>query len=112
MLESGDYQVAFLPISITASNTAEFFKTFKSDSSYNITGYTNEYYDSLINSLTETMTDEQKNNLFKNCEQSIISDGVMIPAFTEASYFILGKGVSGIYSFSNSEIYFRNGTIN
>ncbi len=112
MFESGDYEVAFLPISITASNTAEFFRTFKSDSSYNITGYTNEYYDSLINSLTETMTDEQKNNIFKKCEQSIISDGVIIPAFTEASYFILGKGVSGIYSFSNSEIYFRNGTMN
>lgn len=112
LFNSGNYQIAFLPVSITASNTAEFFRTFKSDSSYNITSYTNEYYDSLINSLTDTMTDEQKNNLFKKCEQTVISDAVVIPVYTEASYFILGKGVSGIYSFSNSEIYFRNGTTN
>ncbi len=112
LFNSGNYQIAFLPVSITASNTAEFFRTFKSDSSYNITSYANEYYDSLINSLTDTMTDEQKNNLFKKCEQTVISDAVVIPVYTEASYFILGKGVSGIYSFSNSEIYFRNGTTN
>lgn len=111
LFNSGKYQIAFLPVSLTASNTAEFFRTFKSDSSYNITGYTNEIYDNLINSLTDTMTDEQKNNIFKKCEQTIISDGVVIPVCTEASYFILGKNVEGIYSFSNSEIYFRNGTI-
>lgn len=111
LLYSDKYQVAFLPVSVTASNTAEFFRTFKSDSSYNVTGYTNENYDNLINSLTDTMSDEQKNNIFKKCEQTVISDGAVIPVCTEASYFILGKNAEGIYSFSNSEIYFRNGYV-
>ncbi|MBQ8210099.1 MAG: peptide ABC transporter substrate-binding protein [Clostridia bacterium] len=111
LFNSGNYQIAFLPVTVTASNTAEFLGTFKSGSSYNITGYANEFYDNLIDSLTNTMTDEQKNDIFKKCEQTVISDAVIIPVYTEASYFILGKNVSGIYSFSESEIYFRNGNI-
>lgn len=112
LFSAGNYQIAFLPVSITASNTAEYFRTFKSDSSYNITGYSDKNYDSLIDSLTDTMTSEQKNNIFKKCEQTLISDAVVLPTFTEASYFIQGKNVSGIYSFSGSEVYFRNGIIN
>lgn len=109
MLLSGNYQVAFLPVTVTATNTAEFFRTFMTGSDYNVAGYANSNYDNLINSLTKTMTDEQKIEVYKSCEQSLISYGVVIPAFTEASYFVTGKDVSGIYSFSESEVYFRNG---
>ena len=111
LFNAGKYQIAFLPVSVTASNTAEFFRTFRSDSSYNVTGYTNENFDTLINSLTDTMSDEQKNNIFKKCEQMVISDGAVIPVCTEASYFVTGNEAEGIYSFSNSEIYFRNGYV-
>lgn len=111
LFNSGSYQIAFLPISVTATNTAEYFRTFKSDSTYNITGYKNMSYDALLNSLSDSMTQNDKNKVFAKCEQTIISDAVVIPVFTEASYFIQGKDVSGIYSFSSSEIYFRNGTI-
>ncbi len=109
MLNSGNYQVAFLPVTVTATNTAEFFRTFMTGSDYNVAGYANSNYDNLINSLTKTMTQEQKAEVYKSCEQTLISYGVVIPAFTEASYFVTGKGVSGIYSFSESEVYFRNG---
>lgn len=111
LFNSGSYQIAFLPVSVTATNTAEYFRTFKSDSTYNITGYKNMSYDALLNSLSDSMTQDDKNKVFAKCEQTIISDAVIIPAFTEASYFIQGKEVSGIYSFSSSEVYFRNGTI-
>lgn len=111
ILKNGNYQIAFLPVSLTATNTAEYFRTFKSDSTYNVTGYQNTAYDSLLNSLSDSMTQDEKNNVFAKCEQTLISDAMVIPAFTEASYFIQGKDVSGIYSFSSSEVYFRNGTI-
>ena len=111
LFNKGSYQIAFLPISVTATNTAEYFRTFRSDSTYNITGYKNETYDALINSLSDSMTQDEKNIVFSKCEQTIISDAVVVPAFTEASYFIQGKDVSGIYSFSSSEVYFRNGII-
>lgn len=111
LFKAGDYQIAFLPVSVTATNTAEYFRTFKSDSTYNVTGYQNTAYDNLLNSLSDSMTQDEKNNVFAKCEQTLIYDAVVIPAFTEASYFIQGKDVSGIYSFSSSEVYFRNGTI-
>ena len=107
-LYAGNYQIAFLPMTVTATNTAEYFRTFMSLSDYNVSGYRNSNYDELINSLSGKMSDEQKIDVFKSCEQSLISHGVVIPAFTEASYFVTGKGVSGIYSFSESEVYFRN----
>lgn len=110
MLNSGKYQIAFLPVTVTATNTAELFRTFMSNSDYNVTGYTNSNYDDLINSLTKNMTQTERDKIFKSCEQSLISYGVLIPAFTEASYFITNNQVKGIYSFSESEIYFRNGS--
>lgn len=109
MMFNGNYQIAFLPVNITASNTAEFYRTFMSDSDYNVTGYKNANYDSLINSLTNSMSDEEEYAVYKSCEQSLITYGVIVPAFTEASYFITGKDTSGVYSFSESEVYFRNG---
>ena len=111
MLNSGNYQIAFLPVTVTATNTAEYFRTFMSASDYNVSGYKNSNYDALINSLSGQMTEEQEIDVYKSCEQSLISHAVVIPAFTEASYFVTGKGVSGIYSFSESEVYFRNGTL-
>lgn len=112
LFAAGDYEIAFLPVSVTAANTSEYFRTFVSDSSYNVTGYANINYDNLINSMTDDMAESKKTEIYKSCEQSLIAHGVVIPAFTEASYFVLNKGVSGIYSFSNSEVYFRNGTVN
>lgn len=109
MLNSGNYQIAFLPVDVTATNTAEFFRTFMTTSDYNVAGYANSNYDNLINSLTKTMTDEKKTEVYKSCEQTLISYGVVVPAFTEASYFVTGENVSGIYSFSEGEVYFRNG---
>lgn len=111
MLYSGNYQIAFLPMTVTATNTAEYFRNFMSSSDYNVAGYKNSNYDELINSLSGNMTEQQKTEVYKSCEQSLISHGVVVPAFTEASYFVTGKNVSGIYSFSESEVYFRNGTI-
>ncbi len=111
MLSSGNYQIAFLPMTVTATNTAEYFRTFMSLSDYNVAGYSNSNYDELINSLSGTMSEQQKTEVYKSCEQSLISHAVVVPAFTEASYFVTGKGVSGIYSFSESEVYFRNGIL-
>lgn len=109
LFASGDFEIAFLPVSVEATNTAEFFRTFTTDSTYNVTGYANPNYDALLSSLSDTMTDEEQTEVYKSCEQSLISHGVVIPAFTEASYFILGENVTGIYSFSKNEVYFRNG---
>lgn len=109
LFASGDFEIAFLPVSIESTNTAEFFRAFTTDSTYNVTGYANPNYDALLSSLSDTMTDEEQTEVYKSCEQSLVSHGVVIPAFTEASYFILGENVTGIYSFSKNEVYFRNG---
>ncbi|MCD7775336.1 MAG: ABC transporter substrate-binding protein, partial [Clostridiales bacterium] len=111
LMQSGDYEIAFLPVEFSAFNTSEYFKSYVSDSAYNITAYSSEDYDSLVNSITNSMSDDEKISVYKECEQMLISDGVVIPAYTEASYFVQGKGVSGIYSVSEEEIYFRLGTI-
>lgn len=112
LFERGDYEVAFLPNTVKAANTSEYFRTFLSGSDYNITGYANTNYDELINSITMHMTTEETEEIYKRCEQSLISHAVVVPVFTEASYFVMGENVTGIYSFSDSEIYFRKGLAN
>ncbi len=111
LMQSGDYEIAFLPVEFASFNTSEYFRSYMSDSSYNVTGYSNTSYDSLINSITYSMTEDEKTAVYKECEQTLISDAVVIPMYTEASYFVQGKGVSGIYFVSKEEVYFRNGTI-
>ncbi len=110
LFADGDYEIAFLPVSVSATNTAEYFRMFTSGSDYNVTGYSNVNYDNLINSMTDNMSLDKKTEIYKSCEQTLIAHGVVVPAFTEASYFVLGKGTYGIYSFSEGEVYFRNGT--
>lgn len=111
LMNSGKYQIAFLPLLINTSNTADLLGMFKSDSANNTTGYFNVNYDSLISSLTDSMTQEEQAGVFKSCEQSLITYAVVIPVYTEATYFIMGKNVHGMYSFSQNEVYFRNSTI-
>lgn len=108
LFNSGEYEIAFLPVSITSSNTAEYWRTYTSSSDSNVTGYANPNYDALILSVTSDMSDDEKIEVYKSCEQTLISHAVAVPAFTEETYFVSGKGVSGIYGFSESEIYFRN----
>lgn len=109
LFDSGDYEIAFLPYTTHASNTSEFFRNFTTDSDYNITSYANSNYDELISSVTMNMSKQDKEEIYKRCEQSLISHAAVVPAFTEESYFVTGKDVTGIYSFSDSEIYFRKG---
>lgn len=112
LFKSGNYEIAFLPVSVSAANTSEYFRTYLSGSEHNVTGYANTNYDELVNSVTMNMTTAEKEEIYKRCEQSLISHAVAVPVFTEASYFIMNEDVEGLYSFSDNEIYFRKGITN
>ena len=111
LFNSGKYEIAFIPFDIESSKVLDFLRSFTTGFSENITGYSNTEYDGKVKTVTSSMSDSEKNEIYKSCEQMLISDGLTVPLYTEASYFVTGKDVTGIYELSEGEVYFRNGII-
>lgn len=111
LFNAGDYELAFMPLSVTAGSSAEFFRMFASSSDYNVAGYENPDYDKALNSMSLDMDSQKISEVYKNLEQTLISDCVVVPAFTEASYFVVNSDVQGVYSFSDGEVYFRDAVL-
>lgn len=110
-LQYGDYQIAFLPCALGSLSDAELFSRFLSGSSGNPVSMNDKAYDGLFTAITDGMTDEQKLVAYQDCEQRILSEGYVVPVFTTATYFVCGRGVSGIEAVSPEEVYFLWGDI-
>ena len=68
-------------------------------------------YDGLFTAITDGMTEAQKLEAYRDCEARILSEGYVVPAYTTATYFVCGRGVTGIVAVSPDEVYFRWGNI-
>ena len=110
-LQYGDYQIAFLPCALGSLPDAELFSRFLSNASGNPVSMADKAYDGLFTAITDGMTEAQKLEAYRDCEARILSEGYVVPAYTTATYFVCGRGVTGIVAVSPDEVYFRWGNI-
>ncbi|MCR5781913.1 MAG: peptide ABC transporter substrate-binding protein [Clostridia bacterium] len=103
-----NYELCLLPMTINTSGTTDLFRLFTTGNTYNYPGYMNSNYDKLVNSITANLSDDEKITKYKECEQTLISHAVVVPVFTEASYFVANKSIAGLQYVSDGEIYFNN----
>ena len=103
-----NYECALLPITVNTSGTTDLFRLFTTGNAYNYAGYMNSNYDKLVNSVTADLSNEEMITKYKECEQTLISHAVLVPMFTEASYFASNKHITGLVYVSDGEIYFNN----
>ena len=103
-----NYEICLLPMTVNTSGTTDLFRLFTTGNTYNYPGYMNSNYDKLVNSITADLSDEEKIKKYKECEQTLISHAVVVPVFTEASYFVANKSIAGLQYVSDGEIYFNN----
>lgn len=95
-VNKGDYALAILPLSAAYSSPDSLLSAFRSDSSENITGYSNQTYDRLLDQ-TAAAAGEEQYRLFSQAEQLLLSDCPVIPLYVETSYYVMAKGVSEIH---------------
>lgn len=91
-LKSGDFQIAYAPI--TAENG--FAADFLNNGVVSITGYKNSEFTSLIDS-AQRGDDKQRVKELKDAEEILISDAVLLPVFFAESYYGMNNEAQGIY---------------
>ena len=74
-------------------------------------GYKSESYDALFDSVRTANNTQAKIEIYKQLEQKLMDDCVLLPVLTQNSYFVLNSSISGVYALSQSEVYFIKGTI-
>ena len=110
-VKNGNYQIAFCPVSYTSNKVYAMLGGFTSESSSNLMGYKSESYDALFDSVRTANNTQAKIEIYKQLEQKLMDDCVLLPVLTQNSYFVLNSSISGVYALSQSEVYFIKGTI-
>ncbi len=109
-MKNGNYQIAFYDYSAQTDSAYQFFGTFTDKSPNNITGYTGQGMEELIAKLYSG-TDENYRSVYQSVESKISAASLIIPVWSENSYFICTEDISGVMYFSGSDrLYFHKAT--
>lgn len=106
-VSNGNFSIAIIPITLSEPNPYWFFNQFTSQSTRNYVGYQNTAYDTLLTQALSAATTEQQANLLSQCEQMLIDDAVIVPLYTQTSYYAANQSI-GHYAISpfHNRIYF------
>lgn len=94
-VRSGDYAAAIFPLSAEYSSPDSILSYFRSDSPTNFTGFSNEQFDTLLQSAS-TLSAGERVEAYSQAEQLLLTECPVIPLYFETSYYGAAEGVSGI----------------
>lgn len=104
-----DYQLALTTIAYRSDTAFNALSRYKSDSAENIIGLHSKTYDSLVDSIKLAEGLSHSIKAAERCESYLISAAAIIPLYEESLYFGMGKGVSGTFWCTCSDIvYFKH----
>ena len=95
-IEANDFDIALYSFDLPANNTAEILKLFSSGSEYNITGYTNAAYDSILNKSHALIGDAILESYIA-AEQLLLLELPLAPLVFEQKAYFLNDKISGAY---------------
>jgi len=95
-LKSGNFTVAFVPISSSNGSVATFLKQFTSNSSQNYYGFADNNYDSIVSGISTCMDTAQLSQLINNAQNILMSDPFIIPIFSSPTTFAYSNTFSDI----------------
>lgn len=109
-VETGNYQIAFYDYSAQTDSAYEFFGTFTSSSPYNVTGFDGFGMEALIGKLYGG-NEENFNSVYSSIESKISASSVIIPVWSENTYFVCTENVKDVIYFSGEDkLYFHTAT--
>lgn len=109
-LSKGEYQIAFCPLKSDAASAYEYFGNYTPSKNSSVTGYANA---SVTSMLTELYSggDKKAQTVYSELEQKLADVSFMIPVWTEKTYFVSTKDVSGAIVGDNTDmLYLYNAT--
>ncbi len=110
--EGGDWQLAFTDISFGHLTAFNGLLQFTSDSSENITGFSDKNFDRIVGSIKTTSGFKASVETTKKAEQYLLDSCVVIPLYDSPVYYGLGKGVENvIFNPTGDIVYFRDTTV-
>lgn len=109
MQKSGDYDLLCMNINIMNCGDPEnqINTYFKSDGTYNATGYKNEKFDSIMEEVSKESDYNTRKNLVIQAEQILLDDAVAIFYCYPITNFVMNNNIYGIKS-SSSDFYWIN----
>lgn len=111
-VESGEYQIAFYPVSAHSDNAYDYFGAFTPLSPYNFTGYNDPVTVTLLSGLCAG-GDAEYTEGYELLENKLAAAGIMLPVWEESSYFVTEKNVSGvIFEIGSDRLYLHNASDN
>lgn len=105
-IKSGEYSLVIYDLSVDSDKSADFLSIFKSDSQYNVFGYSSEEYDRMTEDLNGNATQKK----VVSCESHLLKNAIAVPLNYKNTVFAVAKGTSGVYSAGDrANIYFYKG---
>lgn len=109
-VDSGNYQIAFCDYTAQTDSAYEYFGTFTASSPYNITGYDGFGMEELLAKLHSGDRDNY-NSVYASIESKLSAASVLLPVWSESSYFVMTENVRDVLFFSGSDkLYFHKAT--
>ena len=96
-LESGDYEIAVQKLTGKYDSPAAFLEQFSSKNSANYSGYSNAYFEIILEKAQKAVDYSDSAELFAEAENTLIEDAGFVPIYCENVYFFRQKDAEDVY---------------
>ncbi len=105
-IRNGDFDIAIYNLTVDSDKSVNFLSMFKTGNENNVSGYSSEEFDRIIDDLSMSSTKEKA----VYCESYLLKNAVVLPLTYESTILAVAKGTTGVYSAGDSSnIYFYKG---
>ena len=110
IIKSGNYQIAFYSYCAETESAYEYFGRYTSSSPYNVTGFDGFGMEEIIANMYSG-GENKLETVYSSIESKLSTASIIIPVWTESSYFVCTKDVRGAMYFSGRDkLYFHKAT--
>lgn len=107
-LENGNFDCAVISLNGDYNSPYALLSKFSSGYSKNISGFSDEEFDTLLSEAIKEPKEEKAAESYKKAEQIILSNGVFLPLYYQSEYFVVDKDYLGIhYDFDTRIVNFQ-----
>lgn len=108
-VKSGDYQLAFCPVSYSSVTAFNGVLRYTTEDANNILNFSDSAFDKTVNSIKTAGSGKAAVAAILKAEKHLISSCVIIPLYEQPVYYGIGEDVSGtVFNPTGEILYFKN----
>ena len=105
---TGDFFLAAQPFTAPYSDAGALLELWYGESPENVTGYTSDAFDILLNSARAAVSPDARDAYLHDAEAILLTDAPVIPVFCRGGSYQLREGLSGLYRGPNGVYFLQN----